>query len=598
MATYNIGRVAYVNKGAYNAATVYEDHDVVLYQNGSYTYINGTPASGNVPTNATYWKVMLDPTDMNAATEDANDAAALANEKAGLADGATTNANNATIAANEAVEDIEDILPLWSDVDVNVTEVEPGNPTLASISQDVDGTHIDLTLPTDMTKWAAVDILASDLDEGESATAGVSQDGTGTHFTVGIPKGDTGDSGTYIGDEEPSNPLKTVWLDTDEPDLMANYQDMMDATQAANDNIIESVGFDEDDMVFTKADTTTHVISGAYSALSGNSIVSVTRTDGDGTPGTTDEYTITYSKEAPTSFTVYNGAEGAPGADGTPTTAANVALADAGSYFTTDNVEAALQETGASLSAKGKLLATYVHNPSELILTGFNSATLQFETSSDLSGVLPADVYSYCRKIIIPDDTNCILTSNPTRFKLQVVDSTHFIVVDYTSLEPITISNSATLDYTKIRIFRNININITNLGNVKKIKIVCEGFMAVPLATKGDKVYMATMWKTGTGTTYGLSVGYIANKDTWGRCEMVWEISGGVKKGSIKENGVCHLATNSTPIYYNNNGIFIPETTDIVDFDTINLGYYSGSGYPPYVQIDGVIKIYNWEGLE
>jgi lysophospholipase L1-like esterase len=74
MATYNIGRVAYVNKGAYNAATVYEDHDVVLYQNGSYTYINGTPASGNVPTNATYWKVMLDPTAMNAATETANSA--------------------------------------------------------------------------------------------------------------------------------------------------------------------------------------------------------------------------------------------------------------------------------------------------------------------------------------------------------------------------------------------------------------------------------------------------------------------------------------------------------------------------------------------
>ena len=69
MATTNLGRVAYVDKGAYNAATTYKKKDVVLYQNGSYVYINNTPTSGNVPTNATYWQVMLDPTAMNAASE-------------------------------------------------------------------------------------------------------------------------------------------------------------------------------------------------------------------------------------------------------------------------------------------------------------------------------------------------------------------------------------------------------------------------------------------------------------------------------------------------------------------------------------------------
>ena len=69
MATTNLGRVAYVDKGAYNAATTYKKKDVVLYQNGSYVYINNTPPAGNVPTNATYWQVMLDPTDMNAAAE-------------------------------------------------------------------------------------------------------------------------------------------------------------------------------------------------------------------------------------------------------------------------------------------------------------------------------------------------------------------------------------------------------------------------------------------------------------------------------------------------------------------------------------------------
>lgn len=38
-------------------------------------YINDTSASGTLPTNATYWEVMLDPTDVNSATDAANEAA-------------------------------------------------------------------------------------------------------------------------------------------------------------------------------------------------------------------------------------------------------------------------------------------------------------------------------------------------------------------------------------------------------------------------------------------------------------------------------------------------------------------------------------------
>lgn len=74
--TYNLGRVGYVNKGGYNPTAVYEEKDAVVYQNGYYEYTNPTPSAGNVPTNTTYWKVMLDPTAMNAATETANSAGA------------------------------------------------------------------------------------------------------------------------------------------------------------------------------------------------------------------------------------------------------------------------------------------------------------------------------------------------------------------------------------------------------------------------------------------------------------------------------------------------------------------------------------------
>jgi hypothetical protein len=44
--------------------------------------------------------------------------------------------------------------------------------------------------------------------------------------------------------------------------------------------------------------------------IEGNGIVDITRTAGDGSAGTTDTYTITFSKTAPTTFDVYNGADG------------------------------------------------------------------------------------------------------------------------------------------------------------------------------------------------------------------------------------------------------------------------------------------------
>ena len=42
----------------YNASTVYQDGDVVTYGGYSYVYINTTPASGQTPTDNTYWDVL------------------------------------------------------------------------------------------------------------------------------------------------------------------------------------------------------------------------------------------------------------------------------------------------------------------------------------------------------------------------------------------------------------------------------------------------------------------------------------------------------------------------------------------------------------
>ena len=71
--------------------------------------------------------------------------------------------------------------------------------------------------------------------------------------------------------------------------------------------------------------------------IKGVSIVSIVRTDGDGSAGTVDTYTITYSNGTTSTFTVTNGANGANGQDGktllTGTGAPNSALGTVGDSY-------------------------------------------------------------------------------------------------------------------------------------------------------------------------------------------------------------------------------------------------------------------------
>lgn len=59
-------------------------------------------------------------------------------------------------------------------------------------------------------KWGAVDIAVTGLAEGAEPTGVVTQDGQGTHIELGIPKGDTGKPFNYRGDYNPdADPLYT-----------------------------------------------------------------------------------------------------------------------------------------------------------------------------------------------------------------------------------------------------------------------------------------------------------------------------------------------------------------------------------------------------
>lgn len=54
MATANLGRVGFVNKGTYSGATAYKVNDVVVYNSGTYACIQAN--TGQDPTNTSYWQ--------------------------------------------------------------------------------------------------------------------------------------------------------------------------------------------------------------------------------------------------------------------------------------------------------------------------------------------------------------------------------------------------------------------------------------------------------------------------------------------------------------------------------------------------------------
>lgn len=68
MATINLGRVGFVQKGTYSGSTAYKVNDVVVYNNGVYACIS--PTTGNLPTNTSYWKLWLDTSTLVAKTGD------------------------------------------------------------------------------------------------------------------------------------------------------------------------------------------------------------------------------------------------------------------------------------------------------------------------------------------------------------------------------------------------------------------------------------------------------------------------------------------------------------------------------------------------
>jgi hypothetical protein len=56
----DLGKLRFYFRGEWSNSTVYEQNDVVRYGGNSYVYINVASTSGNLPTNVTYWGLMVE----------------------------------------------------------------------------------------------------------------------------------------------------------------------------------------------------------------------------------------------------------------------------------------------------------------------------------------------------------------------------------------------------------------------------------------------------------------------------------------------------------------------------------------------------------
>lgn len=95
MAEYNLGRVAFFDKGVYSSSESYEKWDFATTEDSTYLYINALPSIGKEVTNTGYWKCIADGKPSTSAAASANLAATNANEViSNLEEVTTTEINN------------------------------------------------------------------------------------------------------------------------------------------------------------------------------------------------------------------------------------------------------------------------------------------------------------------------------------------------------------------------------------------------------------------------------------------------------------------------------------------------------------------------
>jgi len=185
MTTIDLGKLRFYWADTWNSATEYELNDVVKYGGNAYVYTNALATTGNLPTNTTYWKTMV---------EGINFLGVYSTGTAYKPGDAVTHGGNLYLCENPSTGNVPPNATYWSKIasgiqyeGVHSTSTNYQKDDIVSYGGSVYIALVDHVnyLPTNTTYWAKL-VDGTYPDQAGNANKILKTDGTSASWTDAI----------------------------------------------------------------------------------------------------------------------------------------------------------------------------------------------------------------------------------------------------------------------------------------------------------------------------------------------------------------------------------------------------------------------------
>lgn len=206
-----LGKVAFVDKGTYSAATTYNTFDFITTDDSCYLCIKDGN-KGHALTETTWWKCIARGTTATAAAKKAEDAAKLANEKANEAHEKAEEANTAKDNANEATGDARVVIARLEELEESLISKYKLIPTSMKLNYPKKVTYRNTQPFKVEVELLPVDTGRNVLFLGDDRAVSITPDGVFMINGVGMSK-------IHVIPTENTGIYQTIQIEVQEPGI-------------------------------------------------------------------------------------------------------------------------------------------------------------------------------------------------------------------------------------------------------------------------------------------------------------------------------------------------------------------------------------------
>lgn len=206
-----LGKVAFVDKGTYSAATTYNTFDFITTDDSCYLCIKDGN-KGHALTETTWWKCIARGTTATAAAKKAEDAAKLANEKANEAHEKAEEANTAKDNANEATGDARVVIARLEELEESLISKYKLIPTSMKLNYPKKVTYRNTQPFKVEVELLPVDTGRNILFLGDDRAVSITPDGVFMINGVGMSK-------IHVIPTENTGIYQTIQIEVQEPGI-------------------------------------------------------------------------------------------------------------------------------------------------------------------------------------------------------------------------------------------------------------------------------------------------------------------------------------------------------------------------------------------